>query len=75
MQGFLRDCVTSTRTVPVLFTTHNNPEYCLLKSTLQKVNLEMSSTASFFYGNAIYGCSGLGHCRMLKFVSIAFLRN
>ena len=25
-----------------------------------------------FCGNAIYGCSGLGHCRMLNFVSIAF---
>ena len=36
------------------------------------VNLEMSSTASFFCGNAIYGCSGLGNCRMLKFLSIAF---
>ena len=36
------------------------------------VNLEMSSTARFFCGNAIYGCSGLGNCRMLKFLSIAF---
>ena len=36
------------------------------------VNLEMSSTARFFCGNAIYGCSGLGNCRMLNFLSIAF---
>ena len=36
------------------------------------VNLEMSSTASFFCRNAIYGCSGLGNCRMLNFLSIAF---
>ena len=36
------------------------------------VNLEMSSTARFFDGNAIYGCPGLGNCRMLNFVSIAF---
>ena len=36
------------------------------------VNLEMSSTARFFCGNAIYGFSGLGNCRMLNFVSIAF---
>ena len=32
----------------------------------------MSSTARFFCGNAIYGSSGLGNCRMLNFVSIAF---
>ena len=36
------------------------------------VNLEMSSTARFFCGNAIYGCSGLGNCRMLNLLSIAF---
>ena len=36
------------------------------------VNLEMSSTAMFFCGNAIYGCSGLGNCRMITFLSIAF---
>ena len=36
------------------------------------LNLEMSSTARFFCGNAIYGCSGLGNCRMLNFLSIAF---
>ena len=36
------------------------------------VNLEMSSTARFFCGNAIYGCSGLGNCRMLNILSIAF---
>ena len=36
------------------------------------VNLEMSSTARFFCGHAIYGCSGLGNCRMLNFLSIAF---
>ena len=36
------------------------------------VNLEMSSTVRFYYGNAIYGCSGLGNCRMLNFLSGAF---
>ena len=30
------------------------------------LNLKMLSTARFFDGNAIYGCSGLGNCRMLK---------
>ena len=35
------------------------------------VNLEKLSTARVFCGNAIYGCSGLGNCRMLKFLSIA----
>ena len=33
------------------------------------VNLEMSSTVRFYDGNAIYGCSGLGNCRMLIFLS------
>ena len=32
----------------------------------------MSSTARFFCGNAIYGCSGLRNCRMLNILSIAF---
>ena len=32
----------------------------------------MSSTARFYCGNAIYGCSGLGNCRMLNILSIAF---
>ena len=32
----------------------------------------MSSTVRFFDGNAIYGCSGLGNCRMLIFLSGAF---
>ena len=36
------------------------------------VNLEMSSTVRFYDGNAIYGCSGLGNCRMLNFLSGAF---
>ena len=36
------------------------------------VNLEMSSTVRFYDGNAIYGCSGLGNCRMLKKLSGAF---
>ena len=36
------------------------------------VNLEMSSTARVFDGNSIYGCSGLGNCRMLNCLSIAF---
>ena len=36
------------------------------------VNLEMFSTARFFDGNAIYGCSGLGNCRMLNKLCIAF---
>ena len=37
------------------------------------VNLEMSSTVRFYDGNAIYGCSGLGNCRMLKNLSGAFV--
>ena len=37
------------------------------------VNLEMSSTVRFYDGNAIYGCSGLGNCRMLNFLSGAFV--
>ena len=36
------------------------------------VNLEMSSTVRFYDRNAIYGCSGLGNCRMLIFLSGAF---
>ena len=36
------------------------------------MNIEMSSTARFFCGNAINGCSGLVNCRMLNFLSIAF---
>ena len=36
------------------------------------VNLEMSSTVRFYDGNAIYGCSGLGICRMLTKLSGAF---
>ena len=36
------------------------------------VNLEMSSTVRVYDGNAIYGCSGLGNCRMLKKLSGAF---
>ena len=36
------------------------------------MNLEMSSTVRFYDENAIYGCSGLGNCRMLKNLSGAF---
>ena len=47
MQGFLRHWVTSTRTVPVLFTIHNSPGYCLLSAS-------SSSSGAVFFEKA--GC-------------------
>ena len=50
------------------------PEHSLLCGPISPVvNLEMSSTARFSCGNAIYGCSGLVNCHMLIFLSIAFV--
>ena len=51
----------------------NVDTYSLLCGPISPVvNLEMSSTVRFYDGNAIYGCSGLGNCRMLIFLSGAF---
>ena len=52
---------------------HSFDVYSLLCGPISPVvNLEMSSTVRFYDGNAIYGCSGLGNCRMLNFLSGAF---
>ena len=57
----------------IIIDNGNERAYSLLWGPISPVvNLEMSSTARFFCGNAIYGCSGLGNCRMLNFLSIAF---
>ena len=57
----------------LIFNTHDTLWISLLCGPISPVvNLEMLSTARFFCGNAIYGCSGLGNCRMLNFLSIAF---